>query len=141
MDFSEIKVGDIATFDQSYSLDDFKEFSSLSKDNNLLHHDKEYAIRSGFSGPIVPIHLVSLPLSRIAGMIFPGESSLYLNKSIEAINHVYYEDILNYSAYVKRKSESNKSLDISVICFNKTQNNVLDKSHIKINDSFSSIII
>ena len=81
MNFSEQLVGDIAIFKQKFDLSDFESFVSLSRDSNLLHHDLDYAQKSGYPSPIVPIHLTSLPLSRIAGCIFPGKSSLYLKTS------------------------------------------------------------
>ena len=58
------------------------------------------------------------------------ESSLYLNNSIEAVNPVFYDDNLTYSSLVVRKSSGNKTLDISVICYNNTQETVALKAKI-----------
>ncbi|MDC3072988.1 SDR family NAD(P)-dependent oxidoreductase [Prochlorococcus sp. AH-716-O10] len=124
MNFSELQVGDIAIFNQKFVFSDFESFESLSRDNNLLHHDLDYAQESGYSSPIVPIHLTSLPLSRIAGCIFPGKSSLYLKNTITAINPVYYGNNLTYSAKIASKSDSTRLLTIKVNCYNNCNSNI-----------------
>ena len=123
MNYSELAVGDIAIFTQRFSLSDFAAFESLSRDNNLLHHNVNYAQESGYPSPIVPIHLTSLPLSRVAGCIFPGKSSLYLKHSITALNPVYYDNKLTYSAKIISKSDSTRLIGIKVICYNDSTSN------------------
>ena len=124
MNFSEQLVGDIAIFKQKFDLSDFESFVSLSRDNNLLHHNLDYAQKSGYPSPIVPIHLTSLPLSRVAGCIFPGKSSLYLKNTITALNPVYYGNNLTYSAKIASKSDSTRFLTIKVNCYNNCNSNV-----------------
>ncbi len=98
--FDDFSVGDHASFDQSFSLEDFAAFSRLSGDANPLHRDSGYAARAGYTDPIVPLHLVLAPLSMIAGMNFPGEPSLYLGHDVRALRPVLYGDVLRYSAKV-----------------------------------------
>jgi acyl carrier protein len=124
MNFSELAVGDIAIFTQKFTASDFAAFELLSRDNNSLHHNVQYAHESGYSSPIVPIHLTSLPLSRVAGCIFPGKSSLYLKHSVTALNPVYYDNNLTYSAKITSKSDSTRLITIQNICFNKSTSNV-----------------
>ena len=113
MNFSELTTGDLAVFTQSFKISDFNAFEFLSRDNNDLHHNNQYAQKSGYLSPIVPIHLTSLPLSRVAGCIFPGLSSLYLKNSVTALNPVYYDNDLIYSAKVTSKSESTRLISKS----------------------------
>jgi len=124
MNFSELAVGDIAIFTQKFNVSDFAAFELLSRDNNSLHHNVQYAQESGYSSPIVPIHLTSLPLSRVAGCIFPGKSSLYLKHSVTALNPVYYDNSLTYSAKITSKGDSTRLITIQNICFNKSTSNV-----------------
>ena len=72
-EFSNFKVGDLAVFQQSFAQEEFADFARLSGDHNPLHHDATYAADSEFERPIVPMHMTIAPLSRIAGMIFPGD--------------------------------------------------------------------
>lgn len=124
MNFSELAVGDIAIFTQQFNASDFAAFKLLSRDSNSLHHNVQYAHESGYPSPIVPIHLTSLPLSRVAGCIFPGKSSLYLKHSVTALNPVYYDNSLTYSAKIASKSDSARLITIQTICFNKSTSNV-----------------
>ena len=124
MNFSELAVGDIAIFTQQFNASDFAAFELLSRDSNSLHHNVQYAHESGYPSPIVPIHLTTLPLSRVAGCIFPGKSSLYLKHSVTALNPVYYDNSLTYSAKIASKSDSARLITIQTICFNKSTSNV-----------------
>ena len=115
--YLEIKIGDYLYFDKIFSEKDFHEFSKLSNDKNLLHHDKEYSGRTGFSEPILPVHLTSLPLSSIVGMGFPGKEALYLESNIKALKPVFYGDKLTYSARITHKIDAKRALKIKVIAF------------------------
>lgn len=124
MNFSGLTTGDVAIFTQSFKPSDFNAFALLSRDNNDLHHDNQYAQQSGYLSPIVPIHLTSLPLSRVAGCIFPGQSSLYLKNSVTALSPVYYDNDLIYSAKIKSKSESARLITVENVCFNNSLSNI-----------------
>jgi NADP-dependent 3-hydroxy acid dehydrogenase YdfG/acyl dehydratase/acyl carrier protein len=108
-------VGDYVTFERSYSLVDFDAFSALSGDTNPLHHDFDYAARSPFIRPIVPLHLTLAPLSMIAGMVFPGAPSIYLGHEVWAARPVYYEETLCYSARVEAVNISHRVLTLRVL--------------------------
>lgn len=114
-EFSDFRVGDIATFDQSFAAEDFTQFARLSGDHNPLHHDADYAADSAFERPIVPLHMTIAPLSRIAGVIFPGDPSLYLSHEVRSILPVFYGDTLTYSARVTAVNEGLRTLTIRVL--------------------------
>jgi short-subunit dehydrogenase/acyl dehydratase/acyl carrier protein len=113
--FSDINVGDLAVFQQSYSTNDFDNFSAMSGDTNPLHHDVAYAALSEFDRPIVPMHITIAPFSRIAGMIFPGDPSLYLSHEVRSIMPVFYGDSLTYSARVVSINEALRTLTLRVL--------------------------
>ena len=116
--FNEFNVGDIHLFKRSFSSADFKEFSLLSGDNNPLHHDVKFSKSTIFKQPIVPLHLASAPLSRIAGMVFPGDNSLYLGHEIKALKSIPYGVKLTYSAKIIEKNERDRILTIRTLDFN-----------------------
>lgn len=115
--FDDFKVGDYAYFSRRFTSNDFKKFSTLSGDKNRLHHDVEYAACSEYINTIVPLHLTSAPLSYIAGMIFPGESALYLGHDIKAVTPVFYGDELTYSARIVAVNRSHRVLTLDIIVF------------------------
>lgn len=113
--FSSFRIGDLVTFRRSFRRDEFEAFSALSGDRNPLHHDPSYAAESAFGDLIVPLHMTLAPLSMIAGMVFPGESSLYLGHEVRAAKPVSYDDELHYSARLTAVNEATRSLGIRVL--------------------------
>src|SRR3990167_535897 len=115
---SDFSAGDFVSFKKIFQIkDDYSKFKILSGDKNPLHFDKEYSEASSFLKPIVPMHLSTMPLSRIAGMIFPGHRSLYLSTKIDSIQPIYYEDEIEYSAKIVSKSDATKTLIVNTILF------------------------
>jgi short-subunit dehydrogenase/acyl dehydratase/acyl carrier protein len=108
-------VGDYVLFERSYTPKDFAAFSRLSGDANPLHHDAAFAARTQFGRPIVPLHVTLSPLSMIAGMVFPGEPSLYLGHEVRAISPVLYDERIRYSARVEAINASHRVLRVRVL--------------------------
>ena len=115
MEFAAFQVGNIAAFEQSFSAEGFTDFAKLSGDYNPLHHDASYAADSEFGRPIVPMHMTIAPMSRIAGMIFPGDPSLYVSHEVRSILPVFYGETLTYSARITAVNESLLTLTIRVL--------------------------
>lgn len=113
--FSDFQIGDLAIFEQSFEPDAFTQFAAMSGDLNPLHHDADYAAASEFARPIVPMHMTISPLSRIAGMIFPGNPSLYLGHEVRSILPVFYGDRLTYSAKITGLNAALQTLTIRVL--------------------------
>ncbi len=113
--FGDFSVGDYVVFERSYDSADFAAFATLSGDNNPLHHDAGFAARSGFERPIVPLHLTLAPLSMVAGMVFPGEPSLYLGHEVRAVGPVFYDESIRYSARIESVNASHRVLSLRVL--------------------------
>lgn len=113
--FTDFNVGNLATLERTFSHEDYELFAKLSGDLNPLHFNPDYAQKSDFGYPIVPIHLAIAPLSSIAGMIFPGDPSLYLSHSIRSLLPVYYGDNLTYSARITSINRALRTLSIRVL--------------------------
>lgn len=119
--FSDFQIGDLAVFEQSFDPDAFTQFAAMSGDLNQLHHDANYAAASEFARPIVPMHMTISPLSRIAGMIFPGHPSLYLSHEVRSILPVFYGDRLSYSAKIIGLNAGLQTLTIRVLVCREAQ--------------------
>jgi len=113
--FNSFAVGDVAVFERCFSAEDFVAFSRLSGDGNPLHHDEDHARKTSFGRTIVPLHLTLAPLSRIAGVIFPGEPSLYLGHEVRAAQPVFYGDTIRYSARINAVNEAHRVLTLRVL--------------------------
>ncbi|AOF93225.1 SDR family NAD(P)-dependent oxidoreductase [Sinorhizobium sp. RAC02] len=114
--FDRFQIGDHIVFDKTFDQSQFDAFSSLSGDRNPFHHDSAYAALQG-SDPrtIVPLHMTLAPLSMIAGMVFPGEPSLYLGHEIRAAKPVHYGETLRYSARIESVNQSHHVLNLRVL--------------------------
>lgn len=118
MTFDRFAPGDVAMFERSFSERDFAAFSSLSGDHNPLHHDRAHAAATRFGRPIVPLHMTLAPLSMVAGMVFPGEPSLYLGHDVRAARPVFYGDRLRYSARIESVNAARRILTLRVLALN-----------------------
>mgnify|MGYP006083344327 CR=1 FL=1 len=113
--FEQFSVGDTISFEKKFQLEDFKKFAEISGDLNPLHHDAEYAAVYGNNQTIVPLHLIVGPLSRIAGMNFPGTASLYLSHSVRAVSQLKYGETITYSAKIIALNPGKRVMTIKVI--------------------------
>ena len=122
MTFDQFRLGDYVVFDRTFSHADFEVFSKLSGDANPLHHDQLYATQHAPDGAlIVPLHLTLAPLSLVAGMIFPGEPSLYLGHDVRAIKTVRYDEPLRYSARIASINRSHRILTLRVLALRESE--------------------
>lgn len=117
--FDRFQTGDHIIFDKTFEQSEFEAFSRLSGDRNPFHHDAAYAAWQGDGQrTIVPLHMTLAPLSMIAGMVFPGEPSLYLGHEIRAAKPVHYGDPVRYSARVESVNQSHRVLTLRVLALN-----------------------
>lgn len=142
----DFNVGDLFVLTKKFSIEDYGDFYKISMDANPLHHKKDYGKKSEFAQIIVPLHLAISPFSFIAGMVIPGESSLYLGHEVRANEPIFYNEELNYSAKIININRSLSVITISVIVTNNDSVKVEAKLKIKsilnqweMNDNYSLI--
>ena len=120
-EFKDISVGDFVSFTRSFKASEWKTFAALSGDRNPLHWDEAYAAQTRYGRPIVPLHLLSSPLSAIAGMMIPGRRALYLGCSLRALAPLFFGEFFTYSARVAARSAPSQTLSLNVIGFRDRQ--------------------
>lgn len=77
------QVGDSHEVDFSFTQSEVNEFCKISGDFNPLHWDVAYAATTLFKQPIIHGALIASVFSRVMGMEFPGEGSVYLKQVSE----------------------------------------------------------
>lgn len=115
--YADFRVGDVHYLRRTFSREDFENFSKLSGDTNPLHSDDAYAQQTEFRQRIVPLHLAASPLSAIAGVVFPGEKSLYLGHSLKALKPIPFDVELTYSSRIIEKNDRDQLLVLRTIIF------------------------
>jgi len=80
--YEDVLVGDVFTFNHTFSREDIDAFSKISGDRNLLHLDRDFALRKGFNSEVVFGMLSASLFSKLIGMYCPGKNALYLSQSM-----------------------------------------------------------
>lgn len=81
-------------FSNTFTAHDVETFARLSKDDNPLHLDADYASQTIFKKRVVHGILVISMFSKIFGTIFPGNGGIYLSQTSKFIKPAYLDDEL-----------------------------------------------
>ena len=76
------------------------QFTELTGDKNPIHLDEKYAETTVFKKCIAPGMLIGGLLSKIIGMDFPGNGSIYLGQELKFISPVYIGTRIKISCVV-----------------------------------------
>jgi len=128
VNFSEIKMGYKVSFSRVITLDDIKQFVSLTGDNNPIHINKEYGKNSKFNSNIVHGMLLASFFSKIVGIYF-GDF-YYLAQTLEFRHPAFIGDNILIEGIVESKSESTKIIQLKTII--RIQNKILINGQAKI---------
>lgn len=90
----KIELGKFFEFKSVFNDEEVALFASLSKDNNPIHLDDDYAKQSVFGRKVVHGVLVMSMFSKIFGTLYPGEGTIYLSQSAKFIKPAYVGDVL-----------------------------------------------
>jgi len=122
--FQEFETNDYLVLEEMFDEEDFARFEKISGDSNRLHHEKEYASKSIYGQPIVPIFLITSKLSAIAGMFIPGEPSLILNYEVNARKACMYGEKTIYSAKITSIFKEERVIIMKILVMQKNEINV-----------------
>jgi 3-hydroxybutyryl-CoA dehydratase len=75
------KEGDGFSFERYISAEDVKQFAGIVGDTNPIHIDAAYAEQSFFKGRIVHGAFLAGLISKILGVDFPGEGTVYISQN------------------------------------------------------------
>lgn len=92
--FSDLKIGDEATFVKTFTEAMVREYAWITGDENPAHIDPNYAATTLFKRPIVHGMLVGAMYSTLFGVTLPGLGSIYTKQSLKFIKPVYLEDTI-----------------------------------------------
>jgi acyl dehydratase len=77
------QIGDQHEITFSFTQEQVNDFCKISGDFNPLHWDEAYAAETPFKKPIIHGALIASVFSRVMGMEFPGQGSVYLKQITE----------------------------------------------------------
>lgn len=117
MEFEQLKIGQSYAMSRVFSLQDVKDFASLSYDKNPLHMDAEYAKTTRFGQLIVPGFLTASLFSAIIGTKFPGEGSIYLSQNMSFWKPVFPEKEVIAEVTVKELYPTKRRVLLETSCY------------------------
>jgi acyl dehydratase len=94
----------------SFAQEDVNQFAQITGDHNPIHIDPVYAATTLFGKPIIHGILGASVLSKILGMYFPGEGTIYLSQQVSFKRPMYvgveYQAILTVKEVIKDKHQA-----------------------------------
>lgn len=84
-----MRVGDQRSYQRMITKDEVAAFGELSKDMNDAHFNEAYAKTTIFKKPIVHGMFIGSLFSKIFGMDYPGEGTIYCSQSLKFLKPVY----------------------------------------------------
>ncbi len=88
-----IQQGDTFTHEFSFTKENVFQFAEISGDKNPIHLDDHYASQTIFKRRIVHGFLGASIFSKVFGMLFPGEGTIYMSQTLKFMAPMFEDDV------------------------------------------------
>ena len=112
----DIKIGMEASYSQTITDSDVKDFAGISGDRNLVHMDEEYAEDSRFKKRIAHGLMSASYFSALFGTKLPGEGCVYVSQSLKFKRAVYLGDTVTATVIVKEVDLPKNRVFFRTVC-------------------------
>ena len=96
-----MNVGDTKSYQRTITKADVLAFGTLTKDLNKAHFDEAYTETTIFKKPIIHGMLLGSLFSKIFGLEYPGEGTIYCSQSLKFLKPAYPDQPLTVRVTVK----------------------------------------
>lgn len=86
-----LQVGETYTHIFKFTQEEVNRFAEVTGDKNPVHTDAEFAAKTMFKKPIMHGMLGAALFSKVFGVLFPGEGTIYLKQSLSFLKPMYVE--------------------------------------------------
>ena len=117
---SKIQVNDVFKQEFSFSQEQVNKFAELTGDSNPLHLDAAYAATTPFKRPIMHGFLGGSVFSRIFGMFFPGEGTIYMRQTMEFMRPMFVDTVYEVIFTVIEANAEKHTATVRTEMFDKT---------------------
>jgi len=118
-DFS-YQTGDGFSFEKHISANDVKQFAEIVGDLNPIHLDEEFAEKSFFKKRIVHGAFLAGLISKILGMDFPGQGTVYISQNSVFKRPVYVDTTVKVEVKVTEVIASKRRLILETNVLNES---------------------
>jgi acyl dehydratase len=105
-----IENGQTYTHEFSFTQEEVNRFAEVTGDKNPVHIDAAYAEKTMFKRPIMHGMLGASLFSKVFGVLFPGEGTIYLKQSLSFMRPMYvdtiYEAVFTVKEVIKDKNRA-----------------------------------
>lgn len=116
-DFS-FHTGDGFSYEKFISADDVHRFAEVVGDQNPVHIDAEYAEKSFFKNRIVHGAFLAGLISKVLGMDFPGQGTIYISQNSVFKRPVYVDTTVKVEVKVTEVLTEKRRLVLDTIVLN-----------------------
>ncbi|MBS1651019.1 MAG: MaoC family dehydratase [Bacteroidetes bacterium] len=92
-----IKLGQTYSHSFRFTQNEVNQFAEVTGDKNPVHINADYAAKTMFKRPIMHGMLGAALFSKVFGVLFPGEGTIYLKQSLSFLKPMYVET--DYEAF------------------------------------------
>ncbi len=124
--YEDIKIGDSAEVEHTFTEQDIQTFGDLSGDYNPLHFNDEWAKKTMFGGRIAHGILTAALISNVIGMKLPGTGTIYLSQQMRFRKPVKIDDKITARVEVIEKDDEKERITLRTTCTNQDKSVVLD---------------
>lgn len=114
----DLKEGDGFSFERFISADDVKQFAEIVGDSNPIHLDERYAERSFFKKRIVHGAFLAGLISKVLGMDFPGEGTVYISQNSSFKRPVFVDSTVRVEVKVTEVDAEKRRLVLETTILN-----------------------
>ena len=118
MTFNELKIGQTASIQKTFSAADVTMFAGVSMDVNPVHMSESYAKDTLFGRPIVPGMLTASLISAVLAIQLPGPGTIYLGQELRFMAPVYLGDDITATVEIIELREDKKIVKLNTTCVN-----------------------
>ena len=123
--FEELSIGQSESFEVTVTAEMMDSFLKISGDINPLHNDKNFAKEQGYADKVVYGLLTTSFISKLVGVLLPGEKCLLQGVEVKYLRPVYIGDTLLVTGIVDELHESVQRASIKVSISNQDNKKVV----------------
>ena len=125
MTFNDLKIGQTASIQKTFSEADVTAFAGVSMDVNPIHMSEGYAKNTRFGRRIVHGILTSGLISAVLGIQLPGPGTVYLGQELKFVAPVYLGDDITAQVEIIELRPDKKIVKLNTTCVNQDGKTVI----------------
>ena len=125
MTFNELKIGQKASVQKTFTAADVTAFAGVSLDVNPIHMSEKYAESTIFGKRIVHGILTSGLISAVLANKLPGPGTIYLGQELKFTAPVYLGDDITAEVEIVEIREDKKIIKLDTTCYNQDGKKVI----------------